>query len=32
MAVSIRGPIEGAPRTISTRIEYAIETRPAPSE
>lgn len=32
MALNLRGPIEGAPRTISTRIEYAIETRPAPTE
>lgn len=29
MTVALRGPIEDAPRTISSRIEYAIETRPA---
>jgi hypothetical protein len=29
MTVALRAPIEDAPRTISSRIEYAIETRPA---
>jgi hypothetical protein len=28
MNTSIRGPVDGAPRTISARIEYAIETTP----
>ncbi len=28
MNTSLRGPIDGAPRTISTRIEYAIATTP----
>lgn len=28
MNVSLRGPIDGAPRTISARIEYAIEATP----
>lgn len=32
MTVALRAPIEDAPRTISSRIEYAIETRPAAPE
>jgi hypothetical protein len=32
MAVALSAPIEGAPRTVSASIDFAIETRPAPTE
>jgi hypothetical protein len=32
MAVALPSPIEGAPRTVSTSIDFTIETRPAPAE
>lgn|GEM_PF-3286241 len=32
MSVALAAPVEGAPRTVSTSIEFAIETRPAPAE